>query len=298
MENPASNPSKEARLFGIQLIRRRVAQFIARFWTIVFSFSARFERYDGEVNSNVVVSLTSYGRRIGWVHLTLRSILRGSVRPASLSLVVHEVDAHRVVANKQLVELIECGEVNLITSEQDFRSYKKIIYSDQILQAAAARSGRRPAYLVIVDDDVIYPRLLLQNLLPEEGLDALHRDTVSCAYARIIPTDRTLPYSAWPIAEPGDSGAMVLPIGVGGVCYPADILDGYSSWDLISRLAPTADDLWLKRVADIKGMRFRCVKTGYGHPLSHWGEYAEPGLFTDNRRENAEIWRNLLESLD
>ena len=70
---------------------------------------------------------------------------------------------------------------------------------------------------------------------------------------------KLLPYQQWPTIKKTDySHVNLLPIGYGGVLYPAGALfTDVTQRDLYMALAPKADDLWFKAMSFLKGTSVR-----------------------------------------
>lgn len=183
------------------------------------------------------VTLTSYPPRFPTLHLTLRSLLRQSLRPDAILLwIAHEdmallPDEVRSLAG-DLLKILPC---------EDRRSFKKILNS----------LGDHPdAFLVTCDDDCYYPPRWLEALV---GAHVPGERSVICMRAhRPLPAAEGgfAPYRQWQrevvdeaSARPSDS---LYPTGNGGVLYPPGALPAETlDWSLIQRLCPNCDDMWL-----------------------------------------------------
>ncbi|MET0954975.1 MAG: hypothetical protein ABWY68_03430, partial [Cryobacterium sp.] len=115
----------------------------------------RYGRRPVTGTGRAVVNLTSYGHRIDTVFYTIESIARGALRPRRVILWLDDAD---VVADpppalrrlmKRGLEVLWCA---------DYGPHKK-----QYAYASTMASAELP--LVAADDDVLYPRLWLADLL-------------------------------------------------------------------------------------------------------------------------------------
>ncbi|HET6151861.1 MAG TPA: lipopolysaccharide biosynthesis protein [Marmoricola sp.] len=187
-----------------------------------------------------VVCLTSYGRRLDAVHLAVESIGRGRVRPRRLLLYVAHDDLTGSLPS-ELARLVERG-LELVRVE-DTGSHKK--YWDYV--AGAPETGLP---LVTADDDVVYPRGWLDDLL------RAHRrapGAVWCHRAKRVllgPDDAPASYRLWPMCGSTEPSLRTVPTGTSGVLYPFPMVEQIAAHGsgFIAR-APRADDLWLHHIA-------------------------------------------------
>lgn len=184
-----------------------------------------------------VVSLTSFGRRIRWVHLTIESIAAGRVRPERIVLWLDDADAVRR-PTRGLRRLVRRGLE--IRHTADLGPHKKYF------PAVQEHLG---APLVTCDDDVIYPAPWLELLL------AAHVRTPTAVLAhrvnRITVGDGAIrPYTDWGRADEPRATPRNFATGVKGVLYPVAMQEHLrAAGDAFLRDARAADDVWLHHVA-------------------------------------------------
>jgi hypothetical protein len=197
----------------------------------------------------VVVNLTSYGHRLQSVFYAVESIARGRVRPRRLILWLDDADvlaappAQLRRLQRRGLELLPCP---------DYGPHKK--------QFAYANSTHHQGLpLVAADDDVLYPRHWLAQLL------AAHRahpeDVHGHRTHRIRFVDGDVaPYTAWTPGRGTTAGFDVFCTGVSGIIYPPRLLTALAAeGDAFLRLAPFADDVWVHSVMVRHGFRGRQV---------------------------------------
>ncbi|WP_461513615.1 glycosyltransferase family protein [Rathayibacter agropyri] len=186
----------------------------------------------------VVVSLTSFGLRIGSVDLVIEAIGAGTVRPRRLILWLSEADLLRPLPPRLLrlrrrgLEIIGCP---------DLKSHKKY-YPYAVERAEIALP------LVTADDDVYYPRDWLEGLVrshKEHPTDVLGYRSKEI---RFDDAGRILSYQEWPLRRSAQPSFRVFHTGMAGVLYPIAVLEearrhGTSFMDV----CPGGDDLWLHR---------------------------------------------------
>lgn len=207
---------------------------------------SRFSRVSVTGTVPAVVSLTSYGKRVAQVHLTIESIARGTERPSRLILWLDDPNIYGSLP-KSLRRLQRRGlEVAL---SDNYGPHTK--YLPHVLSGSAAELP-----LVTADDDTMYPRWWLERLFAAWSRDP---ENVHCYRARIVTfTEDGLleTYLNWP-----EVGSVVprlghFALGVSGAIYPprmlAELRKRGSAYDPALR---QVDDIWLHSVAVSIGVR-------------------------------------------
>lgn len=183
----------------------------------------------------VIVSLTSYGRRVNSVlPFTIISLLKQSYKPDKIILWLDKDNWNNLNLPISLIKLRKYGlEVCFCN---DIKSYKKLIptlkaYPDDII--------------ITVDDDVYYRRDMVELLVEAYRQDS-SRIYVHRAHQVILSEEGKLkPYNDWVMEISGSVGRYVFPTGVGGCLYKRSLLySDVCNEDLFMRLAPYADDIW------------------------------------------------------
>lgn len=189
----------------------------------------------------VVVSLTSIPSRLSTVHLTILSIIFGSIRPRRIYLWLNESLRGKIPGFLDSMQ----GDLFEIRYCAGTSSHRKLLMPLSQLESQT---------IVVCDDDVMYPVDWLQSLYES----SLRRPGAVIGHVcrRIAYDDagNLLPYQAWRHSPPGESDVRLLPIGVGGVLYPPNCLfEDFDNEALYQKLAPRADDLWFKAMTLLKG---------------------------------------------
>lgn len=196
----------------------------------------------------VIVSLTSYPRRIGKLYCTLYSIITQSVRPKSivLWLAEEEFPHHESDLPDSLLLFQKYGLE--IKWTHNIISFKKIIYSLKEFGEYA---------VVTADDDVIYRRNWLE-LLYKAYLRHPHE---ICAHrARVFQFKK---YNCWGLtSNTSRSSYLNFFTGVGGVLYPPGVFNRnkfFFDEYLMLELCPTADDVWFWAMAVLSKVKIRVI---------------------------------------
>ena len=188
-------------------------------------------------SEDITITLTSYGDRINTVHLVIESLLMQTLKPREIILWLSKNEFCNRTLPLQLLKKQDRGL--RIEYCDDLKSYKKLI---PYLQTDHAKN------IVTVDDDIIYPRDLIENLWGEH---LCHPEDVIFTRGHVIQllsTNRFAPYEKWGSdCDMRCASLFNIPTGVGGVLYPegafnAEVLD----IETFTKLAPSADDLWFK----------------------------------------------------
>jgi len=196
-----------------------------------------------------VVSLTSYGKRVETVHLTIESIAAGRLQPSRLIL---WLDDEGIFQNppEPLVRLKERGlEVRLARNYGPHTKYYPYIES-------VSEFGLP---LATADDDILYPSYWLERLA--RGY-AEQPDLINCYRARVIAfqSDGLAPYSEWRTCSSTDPTILNFATGVSGIVYPPKFLTMLKrSGSAFESCCPKADDIWLHVLALRSGYKVRQI---------------------------------------
>jgi len=205
----------------------------------------------------VVVSLTSHGRRVEDVALTIESIGAGRVRPKRLILWLDNPSTFESLPQPLRSQQKRGLEV-LLTEN----------YGPHTKYFPYARSSERHVLpLVTADDDILYPRYWLARLLA--AYDEAP-ELVSCYRASVVKLlgDAIAPYDSWPRCKDVEASVTRFATGVSGVVYPPAMLDELASrGDAFRATSPRADDIWLHWVALRTSRRVRQIATRPRHFL-------------------------------
>lgn len=191
----------------------------------------------------VVVSLTTHGKRIDTVYLSIESLLQQTLCPNHLVLYIGEEEFQAI---DQLPSVLQEQTERGLTIRfvRDQRSYTKLL---------PALRDYPDACIITVDDDLLYPDYLVEQLVKAHQSQP---DAICCRTALTLsftPDHQLRPFSTFSYEIPSyeDSiSSRYLPEGFNGVLYPPHSLpeEVFNEAAFMS-LSPTADDLWFKAMS-------------------------------------------------
>lgn len=184
----------------------------------------------------IVVSMTSYGRRItsSVVYYTLVSVLRQSVLPDRIVLWIDKTEWNSNNLPNKLKTLLRYGVEYEFCD--DIKSYTKLIpaiekYPDSII--------------VTLDDDIIYAKNTLDRLY---SLHMANPNAICCMSPLKVCVKNGYPsnYQDWrAYSDDVEGDDMIFPCGVDSILYPPKCLgENVTNRELFLKLCPLADDIW------------------------------------------------------
>ncbi len=228
------------RLRYYSLIRFTLRHTLNKLLPLYFKISQYFPnnyKLEKNENSNLIVSFTSFPDRINKVWYVVETILRQTVKPDKLILWLSKEQFGKLNdLPSNLLKLRERG-LEIVLCEGDLRSHKKYYYTVKKYPHST---------FVVIDDDVLYPSTLLENLLK---LHKNYPETVcfNSGYNIPIHENQVGPYVTWSkLNKQTGPRKDILPIGAGAVLYPPNVLSKeVLNMDAFMKHCRLADDLWL-----------------------------------------------------
>lgn len=228
----------------------------------------------------IIVSVTTYGKRIIDVYLAIASIMRQTLKPNRIilwldySLEGIELPRTLKLLMKKGLEIYYC---------EDIKSYKKLI--------PALRKFPNDA-IITIDDDIIYDfdcvERLVNSYLKEPFLiHSSRQHKIRCK------GNKVLPYNEWEwVSSDTNVDVRNFPTGGAGTLYPPHSLDSdvFDS-SVFMKICPTADDIWFKAMALKKGTLSRKIishtpnSEDYYYILSNQDEALMKTNVIDNRND-------------
>lgn len=221
--------------------------------------------------TEIIVSLTTHGRRLYEVYLGIESIMQGSVKPTRIVLWLSK-DLQASPLPQTLLNQIDRGL--LIKYTEDIGPYTKLI---------PALKEYPDSVIVTIDDDILYPfdtlemlvsayrkqpKCIVANRVMDITLDKLGHPTSLPTWKELEDKDRISKFNFFE--------------GVGAVLYPphcftAEVLDK----SVFSEICPTADDVWFNCMALLS--RTSVV------PANH--HYSRFPLLINESVQDSALWR-------
>lgn len=201
------------------------------------------------VDHDIIVSLTTYGKRINDVAFTIESIMEQTMKANRIILWLDhsfeqkQIPKALVAQQKRGLEIAYCD---------DIRSYTKLIPSLRMFPNDT---------LITIDDDVIYDYDVLEHLITsyKEDQQSIH----CCRCKKILFQNSTIKkYNKWPFVKYGENDKTIFFTGVGGVLYPPRSLDvEVLNESVFMDICKYGDDIWFNAMAQRKGTRIKKVYT-------------------------------------
>ena len=198
--------------------------------------------------SQFVISLTSFPKRIDTVWITITTLLEQRTKPYSIILWLSEEEFPNRIGDlpSSLLSLTKYGlEIKFC---DNIYPHKKYYYS---MKAYPDKN------IVTVDDDIFYPEDMLEIMIEEYHR---HNNCIICNWAHKITITNDwmiAPYDEW-LSGVDDLGPALdlMPVGFGGVLYPSGLLPSeVFNKEVFMKCCPKTDDLWLKCMSTIAGIK-------------------------------------------
>lgn len=203
------------------------------------------------VDHEVIVSLTTYGRRLQSVYLAIESIMEQTMKANRIVLWLDE--GCKDILLPQSLKILKQKGLEIFFCK-DIRSYKKLIPSLAAFPEDA---------IITIDDDVIYDINALENLIQAYKQDGSMIYCNRCH--RIVSTGETAVarYNKWNLRITDTAiSPLNFPTGVGAILYPPHSLDEeVMNESVFMDICKNADDVWFKAMALKNGTMARKVKT-------------------------------------
>jgi hypothetical protein len=221
--------------------------------SVIHENSANPNNYSGTSLYNKlapVVSLTTISSRISQVVKTIETITTQTFPPHSINLYISEepylIDDGISDKNDNLKKIIDLGaNVYMVKNIGPYRKQYPIIW--QLRKGNASPE----AMLVTIDDDVIYPPGILKQLTDAACIN----DAIVAHRGREIAFNNgnIVDYMKF-IVPKNKISCLNLATGINGILYKLKYFPNDLSEYMGPFLAPTADDIWCKWVAAIRGI--------------------------------------------
>lgn len=225
-----------------RLITRKCMIFIMK-------FIKRKKSCGRNINNKIIVSLTSFPKRLDTIWMTIVSLKRQTILPKKIVLyLINEEVSKESLPDCLLNEIDDMFEIRF--RDGKLRAHGKYHF---------AMKDFPDSCIITVDDDMIYPYDTI------EALWSAHKSypdsVITNNTHQILSDDNTVKsYSEWlNIYESKEFIDLpnLIPMGVGGALYPPHILyKDTLNIELVKKLSYLNDDLWLYAMTRLAN---RCV---------------------------------------
>lgn len=193
-------------------------------------------------NAGLIVSLTTYNKRIHKVHLTIESILQQKLPPERVILWLYEGE---IAELSGYLKFQQKRGLEIRFVDENLKSFKKLIYAYEEFPDKA---------IVTVDDDIIYPQDMLSQMVKQWKSNIT---SIVCYRAKQLQLESSMalkPYKFLPYSEKlVEPSYQLLPIGCSGILYPPSSLHPLVlNKSVATSLCDNADDIWFKVMALLK----------------------------------------------
>lgn len=220
----------------------------------------------------LIVSLTSYGKRMDKLHLVIESIMQQTEKPNRIILWLAEDEKNSDNIPVRVKQFQERGLEIFFCP--DFKSYKKIVPTLSICPEAD---------VITFDDDIIYPQDVIEKLVKGH---LKYPDTIIACRAHRLTFDQDgsiMPYMQWDWIVKGGTSIRLLPTTGWGTLFPSSCFhEDFMNDALFMKLAPQGDDLWCKFMSVLKGIKVHSLDI----QLCDFVELYTEGLWTSNVGQN------------
>lgn len=256
---------------------------------IVYPISQKMNQKIGvSEEGKVIVSLTTYPERVNQVWKTITSLLNQTMKPQKVILWLakeqfqgHQLPESIIRLKGRGLEICYC---------EDLKSHKKYF---EVMKQYPEK------IIVTADDDILYPENHLEKLW-EAHLE--FPSEVICQWSHQITfngNSEFVPYNEWMDNAKEEPSFATLAVGCNGILYPPKALPKEAfDKEGIQKYALTADDLWLKCMELLAGIKtINCNETIliYYNVLST----RQSGLWINNtgkQKNNDKVWNNLMKN--
>jgi len=226
----------------------------------------------------IIVSLTTYGKRLNEVAVTIESIMEQTMKANRIILWIDNIFREKPLPmNLQLLQ--KCGlEVEYC---KDIRSYTKLVPSLRKFPDAA---------IITIDDDLIYNYDVLEHLIVAYQQEPQY---IYCHRMHKMMLDEKgniLPYFSWEWESQNKTASHLnFPTGVGAVLYPPHSLSPeVTDEKTFLNICKYADDVWFKAMALKAGTKSKLVYSSNPHGNDYVvnENVQDMGLFNINGGKN------------
>jgi len=227
-------------------------------------------------NNEIIVSLTTYGKRLYDVYLAIESIMQQTKKPNRIVLWLGN-ELKETILPVFLTNQIKRGlEIRYCN---DIKSFKKLIPSLKEFPSAV---------IITIDDDELYYSDLIENLINEH---IKYPELILCArmhLIKLLSNKKLAKYLKW-VQESNSTEISQLnfPTGTGGVLYPPNCFNNeVFNENVFLDICKYADDVWFKAMALLNNTSCKKIFTHNKNGNDFYHNIQESGLVDINIGQN------------
>jgi len=203
--------------------------------------------------TELIVSFTSYSKRIHDVHLVVESIAEQALKANRLILWLDEdeftLETIPLVLHRQIKRGLE------VRFCPNYKSYKKIIPTLEVFP---------DANIITIDDDILYPYDMIEILIREHKQDSTCILGFRAHKVKMESNGALKPYVEWEYETyDNNSGNLIFLTSGAGTFFPKACFDDeVLNSNVFMSICPSADDVWLKAMALLSQRKCKKVSDG------------------------------------
>lgn len=221
----------------------------------------------------IIVSLTTYPKRIDSVYIVIKSLMRQEIKPDYIILYLGN-DCNDSMINSKLRKLEKKG-LKIIFTDDNLKSHKKYFY---------AMHDFPDDLIITADDDLIYDKYFIEKLYENYNKHPNDISALRVHQLKFDDNNGVMPYRNWEfecntIFQP--SSKLFLTSGAGAL-FPPHVLP-HESFDKINikKLSINADDIWINLMLLINNKKIIWVPSNKQMPVMIYSSQKD-SLFATN----------------
>lgn len=201
---------------------------------------------DSSKDSPIVVSLTSFPRRINHVWMVIETMLCQTYKPSSVVLWLSKVQFPKELEDMptSLLDQTKRG-LQIRFVEGDVRSHKKYYYAFHEFE---------DKYVVTLDDDIFYPTYFLESMM---RCKKEHPNDIIASFGSKYTWDSNenkIDYIPGPAPTKVSLKDSLFGTGGGTLFEPTSIIDKMDDLEVIFKMCPTEDDMYINALTKVSGL--------------------------------------------
>ena len=271
-------------------ILQRIIDYIETYYNLYikkkWSFDTHLQLNQIKRDQRIIVSLTSYPKRIDTIWLTITSLFKQRMKPDLIVLWLAKSQFKTLDDLPDSLKRLQRYGLQIRLCD-DLKSHKKYYYALQEFNKDI---------VILTDDDMIYPSDTIEKLYKMHVKYPTDICTMSAQY--IGNNHNTVP-SNWVNTNVGKkyihSDEIQIFTGSGSLYPPNCLFEDVFNKDLIKKLCPYADDLWLTYMAMKKGTRITSAYPWRTFPINIYGTSVGSLWYINAQDGKNDIqWKNLI----